>query len=88
MYARDVCEPEHYNDFEQSFYQFLGDEENFYFGFSTYGYNDIIKNGGNEILQTAYKEYLLPSGAPFKDANFAFSVKRSILPAKQRLIIS
>lgn len=65
----------------------MGDKENFYFGFSTYGFDDIIKNGGKEIMEAAYKDYLNSGPSPFENAKLSFAVNRSIMPAKQSFLL-
>ncbi len=75
-------EDEHYNDFESSRYHFKGEGDYFLFGFSTHGYDDIIKNGGKEVLQEAYGEYYSPTVPQIEGYNLTLGVNRPTLPKK------
>lgn len=75
-------EEEHYNDFESSSYRFKGEQDHFLFGFSTPGYNDIIANGGKEMLEEIYKPYYDPSFPSLPNCNITLAVDRSTIPKK------
>ncbi len=75
-------EEEHYNDFESSRYHFKGEGDYFMFGFSTHGYDDIMNNGGKELLEEAYTEHYGPSVPKIEGCQLTLGVNRSLLPKK------
>lgn len=81
---RNMNEFEHYNDFEDSRYYLQGSDKYFCLGFSTHGEEDIMRNGGKEVLETVYKDYYGPSVPPVDKAKVTLGVDRSLLPAKTR----
>ena len=81
-------EVEHYNDFEGSKYYFKGVGDYFLLGFSTHGFDDIIKNGGKAMLETSYKNYLLPDAPPIEGYGLTLGVNRTTLPKKSSTLAS
>ncbi len=75
-------EEEHYNDFENSRYNFKGTGDYFLFGFSTHGYDDIMKHGGKEALAQHYKNYFGPSIPQIEGCQITLGVNRATLPKK------
>jgi hypothetical protein len=73
---------DHYNDFDNTKYHLKGSTDYVCLGFSTYGQEDIMKNGGKEMLETIYKEYYGPYVPAVEEARITLGVDRSKLPSK------
>ena len=77
-----MTEQEHYNDFSCTRYNFAGTKDCFLFGFSAYGYADIIKNGGKQYIEERYGAYLNETNPKIPDCDLTLGVSRAQLPRK------
>jgi len=82
-----MCEVEHFNDFDGSRYNFKGMGDYFLFGFSTYGFDDIMQNGGKDILMRYYKDYYNPTIPAIEGCNITLGVNRANLPKRISILI-
>lgn len=79
-------EPEHYNDFDCSHYQFSGNDKYFLLGLQTPGYADIMANGGKEMLQEKYGKYYNASVPGYDTPNtITLGVLRSDIPTIKKI---